>query len=239
MGNREITTDDFNKVYKYVYNKRRQSLIIDDLFSELGKRGNIIIIGGAVRDLIISDCEPRDIDLIIDTDIKLDFLLDKFKNVSKNRFGGYKLNLNGLEFDIWSINDHWAFKQEILEKSFKNIEHSTFLNFDSLFINLTTRKGCIDIFNKCILDKFLDITLPEKYIYMNPSVEINILRMFVIEQHWNLTFSENIDNYILSWLKNQRNPVESLWEAQKKHYKHNIKINKKVIETKLNKYFLD
>lgn len=232
---RKIDKYDFKQVKYFFNSKRSNNYGFDLLMKTLEQKGDVIVIGGVIRDIIINKCEPRDIDLIVDTE-ELDEIMRNFEFVSKNRFGGYKLNINGLEIDVWSIDNHWAFKEKILKKSFENIEYSTFLNFDSAFYSVTRDIGCADVFNESMSNSYLDITLEDEYIYKNPSVATNIIKMFSIKEQWGLNFSDKVDDYISMWVTQQNRPLETLYIAREKHYKNKESVNEENLKRYLQKY---
>ena len=230
---------DFIKCESYFNERKKNNYQFRYLINELEKLGDIILIGGAIRDIVLSQCEPRDIDLIIDTQEDIDGIMNTFDNTCRNRLGGYKISLDDLEIDVWTLDNHWAFKEKILDKSFNNIMYSTFLNFDSLFYNFSKRIGCAHVFNEAVSTSCLDITLKDEYINRNPTKDVNIVRMFIIEDSWNLKFSKKARTYIQQWVIEQENPVETLWKAQKKHYRNKWKICPKRLEEKLRDYATD
>ena len=219
----------------YLEKLKNESNQIKQLVNCLSNIGDIFVIGGAIRDILFKKEKPRDIDLIIKTDCDLDEYLTKYSECRKNRFGGYKLNIDNIEFDIWSMKNHWAFKESIIKEDVNNLKYSTFLNFDSLIYNINTLNIDYDIFNDCMDKKELEITLPEEYIELNPSKEINILRMFVIKYEWNLDFSNRCKQYIYDWAVDNQKSADILYDAQLKHYKCE-KITKNQIENWIKQY---
>ncbi|ULO07040.1 hypothetical protein H1230_29550 [Paenibacillus sp. 19GGS1-52] len=195
-----------------------ESTEVLNLFNCLNKVGDIIIVGGALRDFAFKD-SPRDIDIIIDNNNTREFE-NVFKEFDfcKNRFGGYKISLNNIDFDIWSICDNWAFKEGIHNSNFSNISKGTFYNFDAIAFNMTTHELDADIFIQSLSENLLDITLEENFIPMNPTPEINVLRAFRIREVWGLDFSEKVYNYISNWYTVTPKPEEKLKKAELKHY---------------------
>lgn len=190
---------------------------VKQLFDKLNVLGDIILIGGAIRDFSL-DKTPRDIDIIIDTkETNFDQTL-KYFSYKKNRFGGYKISIEDIEFDIWSINNNWAFKERIFETRFNNISKGTFYNFDAVTLNINTLDLDADLFLDAVRKKTLDITLEEDFIKQNPSPEVNIMRAFVIKKYWELEFSDKVTDYILEWFEKNEAPINSLEEAELKHY---------------------
>src|SRR5699024_3019557 len=109
--------------------------IFDQFFNEAFKQGDLILVGGAIRDFALHR-NPKDLDIIIDCNLyKLNDLMNKY-NFHKNRFGGYKFKIKDIQIDIWNISNHWAFKENIYECSFENISKGAFFNFDAITLSL-------------------------------------------------------------------------------------------------------
>ena len=77
----------------------------DSFVSHLTENNTAYVVGGYLRDIQLEK-NSRDIDLIIDTDeAGLDRMVFEWKSRSckKNRMGGYKIRIEGLTVDFWSI----------------------------------------------------------------------------------------------------------------------------------------
>lgn len=225
-----INDNDFKKVDEYFTKLSYESKEIKNLLESLKKYGELILLGGAIRDILIKDDNPRDIDLIIDTNKNLDAnreidkILDKYTACQKNRFGGYKLNIDGIEFDIWTMDNHWAFKNKLLTRKIDNLKYSTFLNFDSIWYNLYNKernnKYEYTFFNDCIKNNQINIISNKKeLVELNPTKDINIVRILNIKNEWNLDIGDSVKKYVNSWVGANNNWVDELYYAQIKHYK--------------------
>ena len=225
-----INDNDFKKVDEYFTKLSYESKEIKNLLESLKKYGELILLGGAIRDILIKDDNPRDIDLIIDTNKNLDAnreidkILDKYTACQKNRFGGYKLNIDGIELDIWTMDNHWAFKNKLLTRKIDNLKYSTFLNFDSIWYNLYNKernnKYEYTFFNDCIKNNQINIISNKKeLVELNPTKDINIVRILNIKNEWNLDIGDSVKKYVNSWVGANNNWVDELYYAQIKHYK--------------------
>lgn len=185
--------------------------------SRLAKEGDLLLFGGAVREFFNSNFRviPRDFDIIVNSTIK-DFERC-FRGIpyKKNQFGGYKLNVDGLIFDIWGLSSTWAFKEKkITEVRKENLPKTVFLNYDSIVYNLCTGDLYDEGFSKAKKDKLLDILLEE-----NPFPELNILRSLVFNKRDKMNYSDCLLSYISDWCKKHNGyEVQLLLEAQNKHY---------------------
>lgn len=208
-----LALDGINKL-------KQENPEVSNLFNSLNKFGDLILVGGAIRDFAFLK-PPRDIDIIIDSEnSNFDEVLKDFEH-SKNRFGGYKVLIDNIEFDIWGINHNWAFKEKILDTQFENISKGTFYNFDALALNINTSNLDAEVFVESMKEKVLDITLEDAYIEQNPTPEVNIVRAFIIHKYWGLHFSNKVVNYIQEWSKGNASPLDTLAKAELKHYGSN------------------
>lgn len=230
MNTKLIKMNDFTEVDRYLEKKASENNKLVKLLKKLDNYGDVILIGGAIRDIILKKTNPRDLDLIIDTDQDLEPIMREFKNYKKNRFGGFKLEFDDIEIDLWSIENHWAFKNKILETKIDNLKYSTFLNFDSLWYNVTKKSKEYDIFNQCLKSNVIDITLEESNIQLNPTKAINIVRMLNIKNEWELEFSVKSKTYIKDWVKKNNNYLDELYKAQIRHYKMEKICRREIVE---------
>lgn len=223
-----ISNSKIEKVLNFVKVLREDSEI-NTIFCRLEEYGHLILIGGAIRDIAVYNRQPRDYDIIVNTDCEnFDEVFEGFE-FTKNRFGGYKIYINTFEFDVWSIKNNWAFKNNILEAKVENIVESTFYNIDSVHLNLNNGDWDGKYFIEALNENVLDIVLDDDYISLNPTPEINIVRAIVFKKLWGLHFSSKVENYILNWAKTTLDPVKELKNAEVKHYGQNKKLTEEDI----------
>ncbi|WP_281217264.1 hypothetical protein [Lysinibacillus capsici] len=185
----------------------RNNYSFKELYLNLLKRYDSCLIGGAIRDFCF-DSTPKDLDFVINIpDKNLFTYISKF-DYKINKFGGYKVILDEIIVDIWSIDNHWAFKNKILPKSVENLEHTTFYNFDSLVFNL---KSDI-LYSNCFLDGYkkneLDITLDKTHFHQNPQITSNVYKALKLADQLDLEFSSNTIEYIQYWTENCHEPIK-------------------------------
>lgn len=194
---------------------------VNEFYNHLKSYGDLIMVGGALRDLTFQE-EPRDLDLIINyQQDDLDKILEGY-NYRRNRFGGYNLRIGNIELDVWSISSHWAFKENIYECAFENITRGAFYNFDALALNLQTLDIDIGNFIHTLESKTLDLNLDEEYVHLNPSPSKNIMRALRLKKTWELSLSEKVTNYCYRWIKETNLSLEDLLAIEYKHYGDSI-----------------
>lgn len=214
----KLSKQHYTKVNNYINNLRQTNLDVNLLLMNLEKFGDLILLGGAIRDIAIFNKNPRDYDIIVDSfSESLEKALQGF-TYSVNRFGGYKLQISHYEFDIWSIKNNWAFREKLLETKAENIIKGTFYNVDSLIIKLNDNYYDFDYFNEAIESNKLDIVLEDDVIELNPTPEINVVRALWLKKQWNLDFSDRVKDYIYKWRLRTENPYTALKDAEMKHF---------------------
>ena len=217
----KIHQEDANKILEYLSIEGSKDSFFRIFFEEIKYVGTPYLIGGAIRD-ICNNYEPRDIDIIIDCrKDKLQEIAAKY-NHRFNRFGGIKLAFQRLKIDIWTMNDNWAFKENVYFKSEENIEKGSFYNFDSIVINLCTNRIYADIYNECVERNCLDIIINQEIEMLNPNPEINVLRAYYIEIKYGVKPSTRLKNYIHYWARSCDNPVRRLKASEAKHFQHHF-----------------
>ena len=186
---------------------------------EISNVGELLFFGGSIRDICVFPDRPpmpRDFDIAIKFKDKASFerLINKYE-YRKNRFGGYKFKIANMEFDIWDLENTWAFRYTDLLPSEENLAKSVYLSIDGIVYNYNKSRLYDDIFRNTIKENILDITLEE-----NPQVELNLLRALVFKKKYSLGFSNKLKKVFNVYLKDDSEKlIESLFELQSAHYK--------------------
>lgn len=184
-----------------------------ELFNGLAAAGDVVLFGGAVRD-IVDGVTPRDYDIVFNPkqEVNLeDFLVGtKYR---KNRFGGYSFSLENHKFDLWLLENTWAFRERLVDLSIDNLVNTVFFNIDSVAVNLSSSNVYADKYLNAMETKMLDIILPD-----NPFPSLCVLRAFVFKNKKGLNFSRRINDYIKTWITSVCSPIDELAAIQHKHY---------------------
>ncbi len=206
------------KINEVINNHVEINLSFGNFWRKLRSLGNFYIVGGAIRS-IYKDREPRDIDIIVKDSVEnVLSALSNNVSISKNYFGGYKINFTGIIVDIWDFESHWAFKSGLLSPEEKNLAESCFFDFDALVYSPANNYLNIDHFRHSIESNTIDfIKNDETYIKSNPGNLTNVLRAIIAASDFNLKFSSAVTSYIKSFL--EKNNFTSLKECEKRHYR--------------------
>lgn len=192
-----------------------------DFIERLSTTGDLLFFGGSIRDLCISPEStkmPRDFDIAIKFNNKEEFnkIVEDY-NFEINRFGGYKFHTSNIDFDIWDLNNTWAFNNTDLTPSEENLARSVYLNIDGIVYNFNKNILYDDIFRSSINNSKLDITLE-----INPHIELNLLRALVFKYKYNLNFSNKLKSVFRALIDTQEEKfIEDLYKVQLSHYKYN------------------
>ena len=187
-------------------------------WQSLFEAGDFYIIGGAIRSIYNNNI-PRDIDIIVKNGIQeIINNLDDSVTISKNYYGGYKLDCNGVIVDVWDFESHWAFKNNILPPDEQHLAESCFYDFDALVYSPTTGYLDIDRYINAIEAHTIDfIKNDSHYIECNPGELTNVVRAMVAAIDFNLSFSTAVATYIKTYL--DKNDFTSLKDCELRHYK--------------------
>lgn len=199
-----------------IFNNRPKAKL---LISELYDAGELLLFGGSVRYLYECNYQvlPRDIDIVIKTSYNDLSPFLRSVNYSKNRFGGYKFEVDGLLFDLWTFSSTWAIKNKfVYADKPEDLTKTVFLNHDAIVYNLNKYEVYDGGYKESKDLKMLDIVLAE-----NPFPTLNILRALVLMKTKEFTFSHNLKKYIYNWKKGFSTEcalIKNILDVQETHY---------------------
>lgn len=240
--------EDYNKLKNDFLNKFQLFLKEDSdlncFFYDLFVYGTAYIVGGFIRDILVNK-PSRDVDVIVSLSYDKIIHLIKSYNLqyNTNRFDGIKISLKNIEVDIWSISDSWAFKNNLVKLNDQDVIDSIakgcFYNYDSLVINVHSLNLNIREFSHFIESGTLDIIQKNKeYQLLNPTIEANILRAFYIKKLYNIRYSDNCMNYLISrigYLNDiYSSSINRLVETKKSYTKYDSTLDEKTIKEYVN-----
>jgi hypothetical protein len=173
----------------------------------------VYIFSGIIRDFFLKAQGYRDVDLFIEGNINIEKELRNFE-FRKNSFGGYKININGTNIDLWFIQDTWALKnhQSMLEFDMaKYIPQTAFFNFSSIIFSFNENKFySTKYFNRFLRDRKVDLVYKP-----NANYALCVVNSFYYSDKLNLKMGEALKKYVLKLHKTYSKNYE---EIQKKHF---------------------
>ncbi len=186
----------------------------------LSEIGELLFFGGSIRDYYIYNeykNMPRDFDIAVKLSSNEEVAFNKFVeqyNFTKNRFGGYKVKINGIEFDLWNLKNTWAFKEKKLLADEKNLAKSVFLSVDGIVYNFNQDILYDDDLKWSMENKQINIVLND-----NPQKELNLLRALVFKRKYNLDFSMELKEEYKKLISRHQDFHDKLYNLQFSHYK--------------------
>lgn len=226
---------DFSKLVEQY--PKAKNLIIN-----LQKCGELLFFGGSVREYNQNKFKtiPRDFDIVIKKYYDNINIEDAFREIpyKRNRFGGYKIKVDSLEFDIWELENTWAFKEKKIDCSERDyslrLKDTVFLNIDSIVYNLSTDELYDDEYEKAMKNRILDIVLLD-----NPFLELNILRAIIFKRQYDMTFSNQLLEVLEQYVRdNESTYLEKLYKIQIQHYSIN-KLDKETLKEQIDELLIN
>lgn len=211
-----FTSNHAKKVVTYLENMRKNPRI-DALIKGVEACGDVVLIGGAVRDIALRSEEPRDFDLIVcGRDADLQECMQS-NCATRNSFGGYKIEIDDCVFDIWSIENHWPVKRGIITKEKEKVTDGAFYNIDAICMYLSDNSFSCEGFNDAIRTMQLEIPLEDAMLVDQPHI-FNIMRAYRLRQRWALTFSGKVERYINEWIVKTPQAMQLLTAEALRHF---------------------
>lgn len=164
--------------------------------------GTAYVIGGYLRD-IANKKASRDLDIIFNlpSNRLISILTNSKLKFNINRMGGAKIDLCDYQVDLWSFENNWSFRNNLVKLNeqyiVENIAEGCFYNFDSLVMNINKLELCSKYYNECVEKMELDIIQKnDNYKKLNPTIEANILRAIFLHIKYDLQYSQNCKDYL-------------------------------------------
>jgi hypothetical protein len=114
-----------------------------DFISSAIPNGRLYLFGGIVRDLALFGKRGfnSDIDLVADGDWEVIIPFIENLGAIRNKFGGYRFNINSYDIDIWGAKQTWAIKQgHVSYNGISSLLDTTVLNWDAIVMNWDTKQ---------------------------------------------------------------------------------------------------
>lgn len=112
-----------------------------DQMSDFCLQGNLYLFDGVLRDLTLFGRKGfnSDVDVVEHAWGEIEPFVQQ-QGGRKNRFGGYRISVEGVDVDIWHAPDTWACRQEIIPyEGIYSLLRTTVLNWDAVLMNWRTR----------------------------------------------------------------------------------------------------
>ena len=150
----------------------------------LSQAVEVYLFGGFIRDLAL--CGRRhyrsDIDLVMDGPCSNVISLLSEHPVNKNRYGGFRLQVNKWSLDVWQATDTWAVRQGLVPyEGIGSLTKTTVLNWDAILMNWHTKRFVhMPGYFEAVRQQSLDIVLSEN---PNPlGMMVRVLRQLYLKR---------------------------------------------------------
>jgi len=125
--------------------------------------GEIFLFGGLIRDVALLGARGfnSDVDLVVEGDWELARAYIESLGATRNKFGGYRLEVSGWPIDVWNAEATWAIVNGYVEyKGIASLTQTTVLNWDAILMNWRTRGFIYPMgYFEAIREGVLDIVL--------------------------------------------------------------------------------
>jgi hypothetical protein len=185
-----------------------------------------VLFGGTLRSLLAPRIfngkpgRPRDVDIVV-SGVSVNLLKERFEQslIRETRFGGLQLRRRDWQFDVWPLQQTWAFvRDSVADPSFAALPLTTFFNLEAIAVDVWPRPGRSrqiysgdDQFFTGILTRTLEINREE-----NPFPELCVLRALVMSSELSLRIGPRLARYIV--LHGASVTPDAFVEVQRKHY---------------------
>ncbi len=166
-----------------------------------------VLFGGTLRSLLASRIflhkpgRPRDIDVVV-SGASLSQLEKRFADIAirRTRFGGLRLQRGSWQFDVWPVDQTWAFKQDSNGRSagFAELPATTPFNLEAVAVEVWSYRGRPrkvysgdDRFFKGILSKTIELNRVD-----NPFPELTVVRGLVLAGELGFKIGPRLASYI-------------------------------------------
>lgn len=204
-----------------------------EFINHLSEIGELLFFGGSVRDYYVYNSYnnmPRDFDIAIKLESRQELIFERFVeeySYTKNRFGGYKVVIENIEFDLWNFKNTWAFKENKLSTEEENLVKSVYLSIDGIAYNFNKDKLYDEELRTTFSNKQIDIVLKD-----NPQKDLNLLRALIFRKRYELDFSVELKQEYLRSIELNENYVEKLYQLQFSHY-HNERLTRNEVRVEI------
>lgn len=155
-----------------------------------------VIFGGMLRDFAwgTADSFSSDIDLVTNSSREKVYQAISCFSPSINKFGGFRFVSGGQHFDIWALQDTWAFREGFVEATgFDALLQTTFFGVDAAMFHLQTKKYMYSsAHDRGISNRMLELNLAE-----NPNPRSMVRRAVSMALKWNLSISADLGRYMI------------------------------------------
>lgn len=133
----------------------------------------------------------------------------------RNSFGGYKVEVGNLTFDIWHISNTWAYSEKKVSRELfehYSLPNTVFFNFSSVVFDFNNKEFVYTpTFKRFLETRELDLVLEE-----NPLPHLCIVNTFYYKHKYFLGVSKELQKYCISHFEKYNE--DDFEKIQRKHF---------------------
>lgn len=160
----------------------------------------IFLFGGILRDLCLVGNEGfnSDIDIVVEVENRSKW--DQYlynQRFTRNKFGGFRVELSRWKVDVWELKDTWAFVHGYSRPSITNLCDTTFFDWDGIAYDV--RDGtfyCVNDYLSRVHNRILDINLEP-----NPNAFGNVVKALRYCERYEARLSARLARYVAAVTK--------------------------------------
>ena len=139
-------------------------------------KGEVYLFGGVLRDLALLGSRrfSSDIDIVVEGMWKdVARYLDSV-GATKNRFGGYRLDVGNVPIDVWNAEETWAIRNGLVKyRNIASLTETTILNWDAILLEWRTGSIiCRRDYFPHIRERVMDIVLEKNPNPMGAAIRV-------------------------------------------------------------------
>lgn len=157
------------QVKQYLRLNSPERVALNSFLTKLGEKlPETVIFGGMLREFSLGNARAFASDMDLVSAVPRLEIYEAIKDFSptKNKFDGFRFVVGKRRFDIWALEDTWAFREGLVKgRRFTDLFQTTFFNLDEAVFHLSDeRVDCSSEYLHAINSKTLEINLEK-----NPS----------------------------------------------------------------------
>jgi len=165
-----------------------------------------VIFGGMLREFSLGNAKSftSDIDLVsASKSEEIEKVISIYEPI-RNKFGGFRFTVNRRRFDIWSLRDTWAFRQNLVGlEGFSSLLNTSFFNLDAAYFQLDSCQVKVhENYETWQKSRLLDINLeenPHPQQMVRRALDLIIRNQLLVGSHLLQYVIRNVDRTKLVW----------------------------------------
>ena len=184
------------RVVHYLNFQKPERRSLHDVLTKISARlPDTVIFGGMLREFALGNARTftSDVDLVsCASAYEIGAAVSSYGPV-KNKFGGYRFTVGHWRFDIWALQDTWAFRHGYAgPPSFDSLLDTSFFNLDSAHFHLTSGRVSVHRdYEGWVNDQLLDINLEP-----NPHPAGMVKRALDLVVHNELSVGKHLQKFL-------------------------------------------